>query len=88
MKQLHFTGQFKKDYKRIKNNPSKVEAFKRILDYLIQGNPIPQVHKPHPLKGNYKGCMECHIGDDFLLIWIDGDIVELIRIGSHSELFG
>ena len=39
------------------------------------------------LKGQYKGCMECHIGNDFLLIWIDGDIIDLVRIGSHSELF-
>ena len=34
--------------------------------------------------------MECHIEGDFLLIWVDGqnDIIELIRLGSHSELFG
>ena len=36
----------------------------------------------------YKGCMECHIEGDFLLIWIDGDIINVLRIGSHSELFG
>jgi mRNA interferase YafQ len=32
--------------------------------------------------------MECHIEGDFLLIWIDGEIIDLLRIGSHSELFG
>ncbi len=33
--------------------------------------------------------MECHIESDFLLIWIDEQkgIVELVRLGSHSELF-
>lgn len=38
---------------------------------------------------NYQGCMECHIQGDFLLIWIDPDtdIIELVRLGSHSELF-
>lgn len=38
---------------------------------------------------NYKGCMECHIQGDFLLIWFDPntDIIELVRLGSHSELF-
>ena len=32
--------------------------------------------------------MECHIESDFLLIWIDeqNGIVELVRLGSHSEL--
>ena len=40
------------------------------------------------LKGQYKGCMECHIEGDFLLIWIDEDAISLVRLGSHSELFG
>ena len=44
--------------------------------------------KKNMLKGEYKGCMECHIEGDFLLIWIDGEIIDLLRIGSHSELFG
>jgi mRNA interferase YafQ len=41
------------------------------------------------LLGEYKGCMECHIEGDFLLIWIDEetDTIELVRLGSHSELF-
>lgn len=42
------------------------------------------------LMGNYGGCMECHIEGDFLLIWIDEatDVVGLLRLGSHAELFG
>ncbi|ULB34033.1 MULTISPECIES: type II toxin-antitoxin system mRNA interferase toxin, RelE/StbE family [Proteiniphilum] len=42
-----------------------------------------------PLVGNYKGCWKYHIEGDFLLIWIDenSDVIKLIRLGSHSELF-
>ena len=46
--------------------------------------------KPHLLIGNYKGCMECHIEPDLLLIWEQDDTEKTImldRIGSHSELF-
>ncbi|MGM9738449.1 MAG: type II toxin-antitoxin system mRNA interferase toxin, RelE/StbE family [Candidatus Cryptobacteroides sp.] len=34
--------------------------------------------------------MECHIQSDFLLIWIDEEnqVIRLVRIGTHSELFG
>lgn len=34
--------------------------------------------------------MECHIEDDWLLIWFDKeeDVIKLVRLGSHSELFG
>ncbi|MCE9059040.1 type II toxin-antitoxin system YafQ family toxin [Parabacteroides distasonis] len=86
-KRLHPTSQFKKDFKRIQNSPKKVAAFEYIANLIINDRPIPQAYKPHLLKGEYKGCMECHIEGDLLLIWIDGDIIDLIRIGSHSELF-
>lgn len=34
--------------------------------------------------------MECHVGEDYLLIWYDNDdnVIKLVRLGSHSELFG
>jgi len=52
--------------------------------------PIPEENKPHMLSGDYAGCMECHIQSDFLLIWIDPDTdeIDLVRLGTHSELFG
>lgn len=33
--------------------------------------------------------MECHIESDTLLIWLDEteNVIKLIRLGSHSELF-
>ena len=90
MKKFHPTTQYRKDYKRIKNDSKKVQALKEVLLMLQNEEPIPEEFFPHPLHGNYKGCMECHIQGDFLLIWIDtdNDIIELVRIGTHSELFG
>ena len=87
MKEIRKTTQFKKDFKRISKDIKKVEALLEIVRMLAEGKVLPKENKPHFLKGNYKGCMECHIEDDFLLIWIDDDIVELVRLGSHSELF-
>ena len=89
MKKLQPTTQYKKDYKRFKNNPAKIKALKEVLEMLVNGQPIPEEYYPHMLKGEYKGCMECHIQGDFLLIWFDeeNDIIELVRLGSHSELF-
>lgn len=42
------------------------------------------------LHGEYAGNMECYIESTFLLIWIDeiNNVIKLIRVGSHSELFG
>lgn len=89
MKKLHPTTQFKKDLKRYKNDSQKLADLKDVLVLLQNEQPIPAEYLPHPLHGNYKGCLECHINGDFLLIWIDdnSNVIELVRLGSHSELF-
>lgn len=60
-----------------------------VLNMLQNEVPLPAVFKPHLLKGEYAGLMECHIENDFLLIWFDedGDQIALVRLGTHSELF-
>lgn len=89
MKRLRFSHQFKKDFKRYRHRPKMIEELNSILNILAKGDSIPPEKSPHPLSGQYKGCMECHIGPDYLLIWRDesSDIVYVLRIGSHSELF-
>ena len=83
---------FKKDKKRYNNNPKKIEKVLNVIDILqrkgVDG--IPAEMKPHYLKGKYKGCLECHIEGDLLIIWIqedDENVIYLMRLGSHSELF-
>lgn len=52
---------------------------------------LPQNYKDHLLSGNYKGCRECHIRPDLLLIYrIHEEVLELalVEVGSHSDLFG
>lgn len=89
MKKLKQTSQFKKDLKRIQNNPKKIDSLLTVLTLLQTTGYLPQKYKPHFLIGDYKGYMECHIESDLLLIWFDEskDIIKLIRLGSHSELF-
>ena len=71
---LKVSTQYKKDLKRYQNKPSKIAALKEVLK----------------LSGKMKGFMECHVEDDFLLIWIDeeANIIKLVRLGTHHELFG
>ena len=47
----------------------------------------------HPLKGQWDGHRECHIGGDFLLAYKLADegapgLVVFVRTGSHADLFG
>ena len=69
MKTLKITTQFKKDLKRYKNRPKVIEKLEFILGLLQNELPIPEENKPHPLTGNYRGHMECHVENDTLLIW-------------------
>lgn len=89
MKELKITSQFKKDLKKYKNQTQKIAKLKEVLVILQNVEALPQKYSPHRLLGEYKGCMECHIENDTLLIWIDEElnIIKLLRLGSHSELF-
>ena len=90
MKKLVQSTQYKKDLKRIRNDTKKATALLDILTKLVNELPIPPENRPHLLTGDYKGYMECHIQGDFLLIWFDPDTdeIDLVRLGSHSELYG
>ena len=89
MNTLKLTSQFKRDLKRYKHNVEILDKLEIILNLLADGKPIPPDNRPHPLTGNYKGYMECHVESDTLLIWWDKEagIIKLVRFGSHSELF-
>jgi len=89
MKTIRKTTQYKKDFKRYKHQPDKLESLLEVIRMLENNIELPEEYLTHPLKGKYKGCWECHIEGDFLLIWIDeeNNIIELVRLGSHSELF-
>lgn len=90
MKVIRFTSQYKKDAKKYRKQPKKMSKVLQILQMLRDEISIPEEFSPHMLKGNYKGCMECHVEGDFLLIWIDESEkqIAVLRLGSHSELFG
>lgn len=90
MKEIRKTSQFKKDFKRFAKDVEKVKTLMSIVEKFERGEFIPDEFYPHPLKGEWKNYMECHIDDDYLLIWFDKEesIVRLVRLGSHSELFG
>jgi len=89
---LKTTTAFKKDLKRIKTTASNFTAATKILKILqhngVKG--VPPSMKPHKLKGKYIDNWECHIKRDLLIIWIQiesPNIIKLVRLGSHSELF-
>ena len=83
-------SRFKKDYKTIKKRGYDIRLLQEVISMLAKGEPLPEKYQDHPLKGDYKGCRECHITPDWLLIYEMADntlILYLTRTGTHSDLF-
>jgi mRNA interferase YafQ len=67
-----------------------MNLLKKVLKLLEAGKPLPEKYFDHPLSGIFKGCRECHILPDWLLIYEYSDddvIIYLTRTGTHSDLF-
>jgi mRNA interferase YafQ len=83
-----FTGQLKRDLKKMLASGKEERRFKDTARKLINGERLDPKHRDHKLIGNYMGRRECHIEADWLLIYkIDGRRIIFERTGTHSELF-
>lgn len=85
------TNLFKKEFRKAQKRGKNVERLRRLMQSLVNEDPIPSRHRDHALTGNYKGRRECHIEPDWLLVYkVDLKAREIIfeRTGTHSDLFG
>ena len=88
--EIRFTNQFKKDIKLAQKQGKDIDKLFSVVNVLASGEELPQKYRDHDLTGEYKGCRECHIEPDWLLVYEKDNgllILMLNRIGSHSELF-
>jgi len=82
------TSQFKRDAEKAKRRGKDTDHLKKLIVLLAQGRTLPAKYKDHQLKGIYKDCRECHVEPDWLLIYrIEANVLQLVRTGSHSDLF-
>lgn len=70
---LILSGRFKKSLKAAKKRGLDISLLDFIVDKLLQGIPLDDKYRDHPLKGNWHGFRECHIQPDWLLIYLIED---------------
>ncbi|WRC45407.1 type II toxin-antitoxin system YafQ family toxin [Helicobacter pylori] len=89
MLEIELKKKFTKDLKKhILNQKIELEVFDLVVENLRNQIPLDKRFKDHALVGTYKGCRECHIKPDVLLMYrVKGNVLTLVRLGSHSELF-
>ena len=92
MRTIERTNAFKRDYKREKKSAQNRDLDPKlisILKALASDEALPVRNHDHPLSGDWKEFRDCHVKPDLLLIYQKPEgTLRLVRLGSHSELFG
>ena len=91
MRTIERTSQFKRDYKREAKGPHRATLERdliEILQVLAQDELLSEKYRDHALTGDWKDHRDCHIKPDLILIYRkpDAERLQLVRLGSHSEL--
>jgi mRNA interferase YafQ len=91
MRTIEKSKQFRKDYKRCSKSLYAAlldDRLQDVLGYLMAGVPLPDEYRDHQLKANWKGCRDCHVFPDLVLIYrfLGDSVLRLVRLGTHSEL--
>ena len=91
MRTIEHTSQFKRDYKR-ESKGQHQETLESdligVLTTLANDQPLAEKHRDHALSGDWKDHRDCHVRPDLVLIYRkpDAEVLQLVRLGSHSEL--
>ena len=88
MRDWSFTNQFKKSLKLMEKRHKDIDKICDVIVKLIWGDPLPERCREHNLSGNYEGVTECHVENDWLMVYlISEEKVVFINTGTHSDLF-
>lgn len=79
---------FRRDLRRASRQGKDLQLLQQIITTLQNQQPLAERYRDHSLRGNYVDCRECHVQPDWLLIYRTTDTeLQLVRVGSHSDLF-
>jgi mRNA interferase YafQ len=84
------TGRFKRGYARAKKRGYDLNALADVIRELAAGRPLAARHCDHPLKGKFRGQRECHVVNDWLLIYERDPVAGILWLygtGTHAEVF-
>jgi mRNA interferase YafQ len=93
MRTIRRSTAFERDLKRMRagqHGKRLNELLRPVLERLVADLPLPVANRDHPLTGEWSGYRECHVRPDLLLVYAkpDPETLGLVRLGSHSALFG
>jgi mRNA interferase YafQ len=82
---------FKRQRKLLIKRGYDISLLDEVVIMLANGEILPEKYHDHALSGDRKGCRDCHIRPDWLLIYERNDDVLtllLCETGTHADIFG
>lgn len=65
-----------------------MDVLRVTMGRLIHRQRLGRKQKDHALKGEWVGYRECHLADDWLLVYrIAGHEIYFARTGTHTDIF-
>ncbi len=91
MRKIRYTSRFKRDYRHeqsARHGKTLDALLTDMVEILATDAPLPFRTFDHALTGKWSDFRDCHIKPDLVLIYRkpDHESLELVRLGSHSEL--
>jgi mRNA interferase YafQ len=93
MRRIEHTTAFCRDFKRESKgrHGRRLEALlARAVGLLVEARPLPAAERDQALIGEWRDFRDCHLQPDRVLIYRKqgDDVLQLVRLGAHAELFG
>lgn len=91
MRTIEWAGQFKRDFKCESKGQHRAtldaDLF-LVVGALANDEALAPRHRDHALTGEWNDHRDCHVKPDLVLIYRtpDPETLQLVRLGSHSEL--
>jgi len=81
-------GNFSKSFNKVKLTKNEIGEFLICMISLVRGERLPNYVRDHSLLGKLKGYKEFHLSGDKVVIYkTDGMSLQLVNIGSHTQVF-
>ena len=88
MKRMIGVPRFKKDLSKMRKRNNNIRKLEVVIHKLLCGEQLAPKLRRHKLRGQWKGCDECHIEHDWILIWKEApNQIKFLRTGSHNDIF-
>lgn len=81
---------FRRDVRAAQKRGWNLNLLSKAYAFLGETGMLPAEYKPHPLRGDFVGCIDAHIQPDWVLIYEvieEEKMIVLHRTGRHQDVF-